>query len=110
MLSRIAFICLFVILSSSCTAPGTQDLPISTPQAPPETATATLAVAQPSPTVTLSPTAVPSDAIGSDNLKQVKLLHQYWLAVANVAGVDPYQMSISAVASSPDGKLIAVGG
>ena len=110
MLTRIAFLCLFVILASSCASPGTQDLPISTPQASPETATATLAAVQPSPTVTLSPTAVPSDAISSDNLKQVRLLHQYWLTVANAAAVDPYQMSISALATSPDGKLIAVGG
>src|ERR1044071_9484299 len=100
MISRIMFVCLFVAFSASCASQNNQDLPITTPQAPPETATATLTVVQPSPTVTLSPTAVPSDAIGSDNLKQVMLLHQYWLAVANAAGVDPYQMSISAVATS----------
>jgi WD40 repeat protein len=38
------------------------------------------------------------------------LLHQYWLAVANAVGVDPYEMDVSAVAASPDGNLLAVGG
>lgn len=45
-----------------------------------------------------------------ENLKEVRLLHQYWLVVANAAGVDPYEMSISAIAASPDGRLLAVGG
>jgi WD40 repeat protein len=43
-------------------------------------------------------------------LKQVRLLHQYWLAVANQASVDPYEMDISAAALSLDGALLAVGG
>jgi WD40 repeat protein len=43
-------------------------------------------------------------------LKQVRLLHQYWLAVATEASVDPYEMDISAAALSPDGMLLAVGG
>jgi WD40 repeat protein len=53
---------------------------------------------------------MPTNVIDAKNLKQVKLLHQYWLAVATAVGVDPYEMDISAVAASPNGRLLAVGG
>jgi hypothetical protein len=90
-------------------------LPVATPQSTPVPATATAtSVISPTPapsaTVTSLPTAIPTGAIHSDNLKQVKLLHQYWLAAALAADVDPYEMDISAIASSLDGHLIAVGG
>lgn len=101
-------ICVLLILSSAC-APERQRLPVTTPRSTPETVpTSTLAA--PSPTATLPPTPIPADAIQTDNLKQVRLLHQYWLAVATGAGMDPYEMDISAVAVSPDGGLLAVGG
>jgi len=87
-------------------------LPVATPQVTPETVTATVtaAVITPQPTATSTFTPTPRDIIRPNNLKQVKLLHFYWLAVATAAGVDPHEMDISAVATSPDGSLIAVGG
>ncbi len=116
MLARVTAgsVCLLMILASAC-APRMTQLPVATPPFTPKppTATATSAVSPtpaPSATVTPLPTSIPSDAINPDNLKQVKLLHQYWLAVATAAGVDPYEMDVSAVAASPDGSLIAVGG
>ncbi len=116
MLARVTagFVCLLVVLSAACTPQVTQ-LPVATPAFTPRppTATPTSAVSPtpaPSPTMTAPPTPVPSDAINFDNLKQIKLLHQYWLAVATAAGVDPYEMDTSAIAASPDGSLIAVGG
>jgi len=113
MLSRtmVGFVCLFVILFTSCTS-RMQRLPVATPALPPETATAT-AVSVPvtgPETMTVQPTSVPTGAISSENLKQVQLMHQYWLAVATAAGVDSYEMDISAIGSSPDGRFIAVGG
>lgn len=113
MLSRITFVCLFVVLTSSCASQNNQNLPITTPKPTAETvetATATSVTEQPSLTVTPRPTAPPSEVINPYNLDRVKLLHQYWLAVATAADVDPYEMSISAVATSADGKLLAVGG
>ncbi len=102
------FICFFLVLSSSC-APTKQRLPVTTPRPTPGiTATSTVAVS--SPTATLPPTPTPADAINPENLKQVRLLHQYWLTVATGASVDPYEMDISTVALSPDGSLLAVGG
>lgn len=111
MLARITagLVCLFVMLSASCTS-RVQHLPVATPQTRPETATATGTSATATPSATIPPTLIPTDGLQGDNLKQVKLLHQYWLAVATAAGVDPYEMDISAVASTPDGRLIAVGG
>lgn len=111
MLPRVkaVLICLFAVLSSSCTS-QTQHLSVATPQITPTISTATPTTAPPSPIPTLQPTPVPRDNISPKNLKQVRLLHQYWLAVATAAGLDPYEMDISAVASSPDGHLIAVGG
>ncbi|RPI92281.1 MAG: hypothetical protein EHM40_13490 [Chloroflexi bacterium] len=104
------FVCLLVVLSTSCTSQMTQ-LPVTTPQPPAETATPTTTpVVAPSATVTVEATPVPTDVISPGNLEQVELLHQYWLAVATAAGVDPYEMDISAAAASPDGRLIAVGG
>lgn len=103
------FVCFFVILSTSCT-PRVQNLPITTPQSTPEIATATSQTAAPSATATVESTPFPTDVISPENLKEVRLLHQYWLAVATAAGVDPYEMDISAIAASPDGRLIAVGG
>lgn len=107
--TKAALACLFVVLSSSCTS-QTQHLPVATPQVTPTTSTVTPTTITPSPVPTLPPTPVPPDIINAKNLKQVRLLHQYWLAVASSAGVDPYEMDISAVAVSPDGRLIAVGG
>jgi WD40 repeat protein len=43
-------------------------------------------------------------------LNQVRLLHEYSLPVATAAGVDPYEMNISALAVSSHGRLLAVGG
>lgn len=101
-------ICLFLVLSSGC-SPERQRLPVSTPRSTPET-TATATLLASSPTATPPPTPTPADAIRPENLKQVRLLHQYWLAVANQASVDPYEMDISAAALSLDGALLAVGG
>jgi WD40 repeat protein len=106
---KAGLVCLFVVLSSSC-ASQIQHLPVATPQVTPTISTTTPTIVPPSPIPTLQPTPIPPDNINSKNLKQVRLLHQYWLAVATGAGVDPYEMDISAVASSPDGHLIAVGG
>jgi WD40 repeat protein len=101
-------ICFLLVLSSAC-APEKQRLPVTTPRSTPEPpATSTLIAS--SPTATLPPTPIPADAIRPENLKQVRLLHQYWLAVATEASVDPYEMDISAVALSPDGAFLAVGG
>jgi WD40 repeat protein len=61
-------------------------------------------------TATPSPTLTPRDAINSENLEQVQLLHEYWLAIATVADVDPYEMDISAIAVSNQGRFLAVGG
>jgi WD40 repeat protein len=113
MLSRTiaGFACFLLVLATSC-ARRTQELEIITPQATPElpTATATLIFAVPSATATRPPPPIPRDAINPENLQQVKLLHEYWLAVADAVEADPYEMDISAVAASPDGQLIAVGG
>jgi len=112
MLSKVmaGFVCLFVVLSSSCTSQK-QHLPVVTPPFTPTTSTAaTPATVIPSVVATLQPTQIPTGIISPENLKQVRPLHQYWLAVATAAGVDPYEMDISAVASSPDGRFIAVGG
>jgi WD40 repeat protein len=87
-----------------------QQLPVATPQSTPETATATVPAVAPSATATIEVTSVPTDVIRPENLKQVRLLHQYWLAVATAAGIDPYEMDISAIAASADGRLLAVGG
>jgi WD40 repeat protein len=40
----------------------------------------------------------------------VRLVHEYWLTAATAAGVDPYEMDISAIAPSPRGRFLAVGG
>ncbi len=102
-------ICFLVILSS-CTS-RMHRLPVATAQVTPETVTATATAAiTPPATATSTFTPTPKGSISPDNLKQVKLLHFYWLAVATAAGVDPHEMDISAVATSPDGSLIAVGG
>jgi len=87
-----------------------QQLPITTPQSTPEIATGTSAAVAPSATVTMEGTPIPTDVINPDNIKQLRLLHQYWLTVATAVGVDPYEMDISAFAASPDGRFIAVGG
>src|SRR5574338_1081050 len=115
MLSRTlaGVICLSLILASSCTwqdgnlHPAT---PMPTLHLPIATATTTMGAPTPTETATMQLTPLPSDGISVENLSDVKLLHQYWLVVANAAGVDPYEMDISAVAASPDGNLIAVGG
>jgi WD40 repeat protein len=110
MLSRIraGFVCVLCVFLSACVPQG---LEIITPQATPElpTAAATL-IGVPTVTATPLPTPIPRDAISPANLKEVKLLHEYWLAVADAVGVDPYEMDISAVASSSDGQWLAVGG
>lgn len=101
-------ICVLLVLSSAC-APESQRLPVTTPRSTPEPlATSTVVVS--SPTATLLPTPPPADAIRPETLKQVRLLHQYWLEVATEASVDPYEMDISAAALSPDGAFLAVGG
>jgi WD40 repeat protein len=74
-------------------------LPVSTPRSTPEASTTSTVVA-----------SSPTDALRPETLKQVRLLHQYWLAVATEASVDPYEMDISAAALSPDGAFLAVGG
>lgn len=102
------YICLLLVLSSAC-VPERQRLPVATPRSTPET-TATATLIASSPTAALPPTPPPADAIRPENLKQVRLLHQYWLAVATQASVDPYEMDISAAALSPDGAFLAVGG
>jgi WD40 repeat protein len=113
MLSRkmAGFACLLLVFMSSC-ARGNQDLEIITPQATPElpAATATITIPVPSATASPPPTALPPDAINPENLKQVRLLHEYWLTVADALGLDPYEMDISAVASDPAGQWLAVGG
>mgnify|MGYP003575000776 CR=1 FL=1 len=101
-------ICFLLVLSSAC-APEKQRLPVTTPRSTPEPPVTSTLIAS-SPTATLLPTQIPADAIRPENLKQVRLLHQYWLAVATEASVDPYEMDISAVALSPDGAFLAVGG
>jgi WD40 repeat protein len=101
-------ICFFLALSSAC-VPERQRLPVTTPRSTPETP-ATPTVVASSPTATLLPTPIPADAIHPETLKQVRLLHQYWLTVATEASVDPYEMDISVAALSPDGALLAVGG
>jgi WD40 repeat protein len=108
MLLRITLVFLLMILCSACASQNDQNLHISTPAVTPEVPTATLPAVPPSPTA--HPTAIPSDVIKPDNLKQIKLLHQYWLVVATAAGVDPYEMAISAIAASPNGRWLAVGG
>ena len=112
MLSRTmaGLVCLLLVISAC--APIGKDLEIVTPQATLDipTATATLTIPVPSATATLPPTPVPADAISPKNVDQVKLLHEYWLTVATAVGIDPYEMDISAVAASPDGQLLAVGG
>jgi WD40 repeat protein len=113
MLSRkmAGFACLLLALMSSC-ATTNQDLEIITPQATPElpAATATMTFPVPSATASPPPTLPPPDAVNPENLKKVKLLHEYWLMVANALGLDPYEMDISAVAADPDGQWLAVGG
>ena len=102
------YICFLLVLSSAC-APEKQRLPVTTPRSTPEPPVTSTLIAS-SSTATLPPTQIPADAIRPENLKQVRLLHQYWLAVATEASVDPYEMDISAVALSPDGAFLAVGG
>lgn len=111
MVSRTMFVCFLVVLASACT-PQKQELNVATlqPQLTPETATATLEAPKPSATATPLPTPIPANSLDPENLGQVELLHQYWLKVAAVAGVNPYEMDVSAVAASPDGQLLAVGG
>lgn len=106
-----AFGCLLVVLSSACTSPTPDQLPISTPQFTPEIATATVTSAEVrTSTATLPPTHVPTDALSPENLNQVQLLHEYWISVATAAGVDPYEMDISAIAVTPESRFLAVGG
>lgn len=105
-------VCLLTILPAACTSPTPEQLPIVTPRFTPEIPTPTItstAVVQ-TVTATPAPTAIPRDAIGPDNLEQVQLLQEYWLIVATAAGVDPYEMGLSAVAASPQGRYLAVGG
>ena len=101
-------ICFLLVLSSAC-APEKQRLPVTTPRSTPEPLATSTVVAS-SPTATLLSPPIPADAIRPETLKQVRLLHQYWLAVATEASVDPYEMDISAAALSPDGAFLAVGG
>lgn len=105
------FFCLLVTLSS-CTSPTPDQLPIVTPPFTPEipTPTETSTGIVPTATASAPPTPIPRDAISPDNVEQVQLLHEYWQTVANVAGVDPYEMDISAIAASPQGRYLAVGG
>jgi WD40 repeat protein len=102
------YICFFLVLSSAC-APERQRLPVTTPRSTPE-ASATSTIVASSPTAAMLPTPTPADSIRPETLKQVRLLHQYWLAVATEASVDPYEMDISVAALSSDGALLAVGG
>jgi WD40 repeat protein len=81
-----------------------QRLPVTTPRSTPES-TPTSTLTTPLPTTTL-----PVKTIHPEKLDQVRLLHQLWLVVATGAGVDPYEMDISTVAASADGRLLAVGG
>lgn len=105
------FICLVAFLPSSCTSPAPDQLPISTARFTPEIGTATMtSAAMPTSTASPPPTQVARDVISSENLKQVRLLHEYWLTVATAAVVDPYQMDISAIAASPQSRFLAVGG
>ncbi|HEX2994184.1 MAG TPA: hypothetical protein VHP14_05150 [Anaerolineales bacterium] len=115
MLARVlaGSVCLLMVLCSSC-APLTQ-LPVATPQSTPVPPTITPTpelspTPAPSATRTSQPTTIPTGAINAENVDQVRLLHQYWLALATEADVDPYEMDTSALAASPDGSLIAVGG
>ncbi|HJR78649.1 MAG TPA: hypothetical protein VJ821_01175 [Anaerolineales bacterium] len=113
MVSRIMAGCisLLLVLSSSCSSSTPDQLPISTPKFTPEIPTATVTPpALPTATPTPPPTQVPSDAISHENLMQVHLLHEYWSIVATAAGADPYEMDISAIAASPQGRFLAVGG
>lgn len=104
-------ICLLLVLSSSCISPTPDQLLISTPKFTPEPSTATVTPpALPTATPTPPPTQIPSDAISPENLRQVRLLHEYWPIVATAAGADPYEMDISAIAASPQGHFLAVGG
>lgn len=100
--------CFVLVLLSACTS-SMQRLPVATPRSTPEI-TPTTTFTTPLPTTTLPPTTIPTKVIHPENLDQVRLLHQYWLAVAAGAGVDSYEMDISAVAASTDGRLLAVGG
>lgn len=100
--------CFFLVLLSACTS-SRQRLPVATPRFTPEI-TPTSTFATPLPTTTLPPTTIPIKVIHPENLDQVRLLHQFWLAVASGAGVDPYEMDISTMAASADGRLLAVGG
>ena len=106
----IGLICFLVIFSSSCASQWVTRLPVATPQFSPLPATTTPTLLAPSATIAPSPTPISREIINTNNLKQVRLLHQYWLAIATAAGVDPYEMDISAIAASPDGRLLAVGG
>lgn len=104
--------CLLLILTFSCRSRTPQQLPIVTPRFTPEIPTPTItstAVVQ-TATATPLPTPIPRDAIGPANLEQVRLLKEFWLIVAEAAGVDPYEMDISAIAASPQGHYLAVGG
>lgn len=103
---------LLIILPSACTSPKPEQLPIVTPRFTSEVPTPTItsiAVVQ-TATTTPGPTTIPRDAIGPANLEQVKLLKEYWLIVAKAAGVDPYEMGLSAIAASSQGRYLAVGG
>ena len=96
-----AYVCLLVLLLSACTSRTPDQLPISTPPFTPEIVTAT---------VTPASTQAPASSLHQENLEQMQLLPEYWLAVATAAGIDPYEMDLSAVASDPRGRYLAVGG
>lgn len=105
-------VCFLIILPSACTSSTPEQLPIVTPrftlEAPTPTITSTAVV--PTETTTPRPTTIPRNAIGPANLDQVQLLKEYWLIVANAAGVDPYEMDLSAITAGPQGRYLAVGG
>jgi len=102
-------LCIFLLVLSSACVPERQRLPVATPRVTPETSVPSTVIGS-SPTATLLPTPTSADAIRPETLEQVRLLHQYWLAVATEASVDPYEMDISAADLSPDGTFLAVGG
>ena len=93
--------CLLAVLLSACASPTPDQLPISTPPFTTEIATAN---------ETPASTQAPASSPDQENLEKLQLLHEYWLVVATAAGVDPYEMDLSAVASDPRGRYLAVGG
>lgn len=104
------FICSLIMMIFQACGSVTAEPGTATPPSAPETVTATPATAAPSATPLPTATPLPQDAIGPDAVEQVRLLHEYWLAVATAAGVDPFEMDISSIAVSADGSLLAVGG